>query len=104
MDWKKEIIDVIDDAVSRMELMSEVKGDEGHIVVYIKNDMANYCPYVFHIVYDVYGNEINIDTFYSVSRMYVSGDKTDLYILFASSMGIILKTFSDDTKPYRFDI
>lgn len=93
MDWKKKIIDVIDDTVSRMELLSEVIGDEGHIVVYIKNDMANYCPYVFHIVYDVYENEINIDTFYSVSRMYASGDKTDLYILFASSMGIILKTF-----------
>lgn len=50
MDWKKKIIDVIDDTVSRMELLSEVIGDEGHIVVYIKNDMANYCPYVFHIV------------------------------------------------------
>lgn len=40
MDWKKKIIDVIDDTVSRMELLSEVIGDEGHIVVYIKNDMV----------------------------------------------------------------
>lgn len=33
-----------------MELISEVVEDDGHIIVYIKNDMVNYCPYAFHII------------------------------------------------------
>lgn len=94
MNWRKGIRDVIDDIISRMELISEVVEDDGHIIVYIKNDMVNYCPYAFHIIYEVQDDLITIDSFYSI-RLYSSGDKTDLYILFASSMGIILKSFFD---------
>lgn len=54
--------------------MSEVEESEGHIAVFIKNDIANYCPYAFHIVYDVQGDEITIDTFYSIRRMCASGN------------------------------
>lgn len=45
MNWRKGIRDVIDDIISRMELISEVVEDDGHIIVYIKNDMVNYCPW-----------------------------------------------------------
>ena len=94
MDWKRGIREVIDDIISRMELISEVVENDGHIIVYIKNDMVNYCPYAFHIIYEIQDDLITINSFYSI-RLYSSGDKTDLYILFASSMGIILKSFFD---------
>lgn len=51
MNWRKRIREVIDDIISGMELISEVVENDGHIIVYIKNDMVNYCPYAFHIIY-----------------------------------------------------
>lgn len=49
-------------------------------------------PYIFNLLYEAESDQsISLYTFWSISRMFASGEKTDLYVLFANSMNIILK-------------
>ncbi|EHE98247.1 hypothetical protein HMPREF9469_03059 [ [[Clostridium] citroniae WAL-17108] len=75
-----------------MGLLIEVSDFDRRCNVFINSAGGDYCPYILSIDYDIENNtEITILQSWNVSRMYASGEKSDLYVLFANSMNILLK-------------
>jgi len=60
--------------------------------VFVHNDYGNYCPFIFSIDHtlDSEENIVFMET-WPITRMFAEGDKTDLYVLFAELMAIVLK-------------
>ena len=83
--------DTIQDITRRMELKNEIVEREDSITVFIKNDDICYCPYVFNLFFQEEGDSISLCCFWGISRMFAPGEKTDLYVLFANTMHIVLK-------------
>lgn len=75
-----------------MGILIEVNDSDRRCNVFINSDGGDYCPYVLSIEYEFENNtEITIMQSWKISRMYASGEKSDLYVLFANSMNILLK-------------
>lgn len=85
---KNTINTIIDDLGLQVELVETGKD----ISIFIKSNGYDYCPYIFTVGYEEEDNEtVALKIVWRVSKMYASGEKTDLYVLFANSMNIILK-------------
>lgn len=61
--------------------------------VFVKNDYGGYCPFIFSVEYIIHPetNLVDYRIIWPITRMFADGDKTDLYVLFSSTMAILLK-------------
>lgn len=71
----------------------EIRILEKKIHAFVRNDFGGDCPYVFSLEYTVEDDKITFINYWSIARMYADGEKSDLYVLFANTMNIIIKIF-----------
>lgn len=90
---EREINTVAEEAGLHVEFAERDKD----ITVFIKSDSSEYCPYIFSLAYEREDDKtVTLNVVWRVSRMFASGEKSDLYVLFANSMNIILKVLFND--------
>ena len=91
------IKETINDVANEMQLLIEIMENDNSFTIFVKNDWGGYCPYIFNLMYETEGeNSVSLYFYWSVRRMFAPGEKTDLYVLFANSMNIILKVVFND--------
>jgi len=68
------------------------------ISIFVGSDYGIYCPYIFSLKYQL-NEDGDISFFHTwpILRMFAEGDKTDLYVLLANIMALILKIFSNES-------
>lgn len=69
------------------------------VSIFVKNEYGGYCPFIFRITHYIDEKTSNIDYSMSwpITRMFCSGDKSDLYVLFSSLMAALQKAlFSEN--------
>lgn len=90
---KNTISDIADNVGLHIDLVET----ESAITVFIVSDDNDYFPYTFTLVYtEGEKEEISLNVVMRVSRMFAPGEKSDLYVLFANTMNIILKVVFND--------
>ena len=97
------IRNTVNDIAREMELDIEMRQNDNSLTVFVKNNEVSYCPYIFNLLYEAESDQsISLYPFWSISRMFASGEKTDLYVLFANSMNIILKVVFNDSALVEY--
>ena len=88
------IKNAIEKAIDGTGLNIEFVARDKELTVFLKGEKGDYSPYIFALKYEEENEEtVSVRVLRQTIRMYASGEKTDLYVLFADSMNIILKVF-----------
>ena len=88
----REIEKVVVEESEALGIKIEFMTSYNYSHVLVHNDYGNYCPFIFSVDY-AFESEDDIRVIHSwhIKRMYADGDKTDLYVLFANIMSVLLK-------------
>lgn len=89
----KKIEIIINDLANEFIIKIDKSETPSSYSVFVRNDYGNYCPYIFSVEYIIHPetNLVDYRVIWPITRMFAKGDKTDLYILFSSTMSILLK-------------
>ncbi len=91
------IKNAIEKAIDGTGLNIEFVARDKELRVFLKGEKGDYSPYIFVLKYEEENEEtVSVRVLWQTIRMYASGEKTDLYVLFADSMNIILKVFLNE--------
>ncbi len=87
------IENIMDDFANAFDMETEKTTTPFSCSVFVKNDYGGYCPFIFSMEYIIHPetNLVDYRIIWPITRMFADGDKTDLYILFSSTMSILLK-------------
>ena len=90
----KLINDEIMKICDAMQIPVDIFFDKRKISVWVKNELDDYCPYIFSIEYEIEDSkDVSIINCWGIKRFLADGEKSDLYVLFANSMNLILRDF-----------
>lgn len=96
----RERLDVVDEVKTKIELLNQQSGITlnyaekiNGLQIFISAPGFS-CPFSFLFAFDfVNAEELEFNVSWILNRSMASGDKSDIYILFSETMGIILKLF-----------
>ncbi|NLE03729.1 MAG: hypothetical protein GX638_02865 [Crenarchaeota archaeon] len=87
-----EIEQTVVEISKKLEIRIEPIVSDYSFRVFVHNEYGSYCPFIFTVDYAFESeNDINAIFSWPITRMYVEGDKSDLYFLFSNLMSLILK-------------
>ena len=87
------IENIMDDFANAFDMETEKTTTPFSCSVFVKNNYGGYCPFIFSVEYIIHPETDLVDyrIIWPITRMFADGDKTDLYVLFSSTMAILLK-------------
>ena len=88
----REIEKVVIDGSEALGIKIELMTSYNYFNVFVHNDYGSYCPFIFSVDYEFESeDDIRAINSWHITRMFADGDKTDLYVLYANMMSILLK-------------
>jgi len=77
-----------------LEIKIKIMTAYNYFHVFVHNDYGNYCPFIFSLDYAIDTDEkVRVLHSWHITRMYAHGEKSDLYVLFANLMSVVIKCF-----------
>lgn len=97
LDIEHTIKSAIQKIVNELGVQIQFVEREKSVSVFLNSGECDYCPYVFIVKYQEENEEaVSVNVIWQISQMYAPGEKTDLYVLFADSMNILLKVLFNE--------